>query len=575
MGIRDDLTPLESRLVECAAAGEELDCAPTGVTTAEFDQIDDWEERKIRAWVLVALCTGEVPDWSVHPRRGLQLRGAYIAGRVDLSRAQMTQCPLDFHTCRFEEDVVLYQATSSDLSFTSCALTLLNGVELDSSASLHMTKTRLREMLFDRASFRGIVQLSEVRLSNPGGEALRAHSISAGDVNLLGTHVEGEVGLVDANISGQLACTYRIVDVRPERACLEVTTLSNPGGKALNADGISAGNVFLLGATHVNGEVRLLGANIRHELACLEGTTLSSPGGEALNADGISARSVILRRTHVNGEVRLLGANIRYQLACLEGTTLSSLGGEALNAEGCHVGGTLIFRLGEAAVGTVSLAYAQVGTLAYDLASWPDTYDLVGFSYHSLAGDQDLAGRLRWISNSSPFSPHVYTQLAEVYRRSGHEGLARQVAIRREQGRGRQRDLSRWVRAWSRFLGLTVAYGYQPWRALVPLVVLFVVGSFLFSRPPAQKVMVHPSTKIERPISAATCHKFYPCFSPSVYVLDILLPIVDLNQERNWVPARTRPWGGWYEVLTWVLIASGWILTTAVVAGIGSLWRRE
>jgi uncharacterized iron-regulated membrane protein len=41
------------------------------------------------------------------------------------------------------------------------------------------------------------------------------------------------------------------------------------------------------------------------------------------------------------------------------------------------------------------------------------------------------------------------------------------------------------------------------------------------------------------------------------------------------VLARPRPWGVWYEVLTWVLIASGWILTTAVVAGIGSLWRRE
>jgi hypothetical protein len=91
-----ELTPLESRLVECAAAGDELDYAPTSATIAEFDQIDDWEERKIRAEVLVALCTGEVSDWSVHPRRGLRLRGAYIAGRVDLSRAQLTQCPLAF-----------------------------------------------------------------------------------------------------------------------------------------------------------------------------------------------------------------------------------------------------------------------------------------------------------------------------------------------------------------------------------------------------------------------------------------------------------------------------------------------
>ena len=199
----------------------------------------------------------------------------------------------------------------------------------------------------------------------------------------------------------------------------------------------------------------------------------------------------------------------------------------------------------------------------------------MGFTYHSLGGDQDLKRRLRWLSKSKPFSPHVYTQLAEVYRRSGHEGFARQVAISREKERGKQPDLSWGSRAWNRFLGLTVAYGYQPWRALVPLVVLFILGWFLFTRPPAQEVMVHPSPNIKGPISAAACHKPYPCFSPPVYVLDTLLPIVDLHQESNWVPARPRPWGVWYEVLTWVLIAAGWILTTAVVAGIGSLWRRE
>jgi hypothetical protein len=231
--------------------------------------------------------------------------------------------------------------------------------------------------------------------------------------------------------------------------------------------------------------------------------------------------------------------------------------------------------LGKAADGGVNLAYAQSGTLADDLESWPDTYHLVGFSYRSLGGNENLNRRLDWICKSQPFSPHVYTQLAEVYRRSGHEGFARQVAIRREKERGRQPDVSRGGKVWNRFLGLTVAYGYQPWRAFVPLVVLFLLGWVLFTLPPAQEVMVHPSTKSEAPISAAACHEFYPCFSPSVYVLDTLLPIVDLHQERNWVPARPRPWGVGYEVLTWVLIASGWILTTAVVAGIGSLWRRE
>lgn len=91
---------------------------------------------------------------------------------------------------------------------------------------------------------------------------------------------------------------------------------------------------------------------------------------------------------------------------------------------------------GETSVGRVNLAYAQIGTLADNLASWPDTYNLVGFTYNLLSGDQALDRRLSWISKGEPFSPHVYTQLAEVYQRSGHEGFARQVAIRREKERG-------------------------------------------------------------------------------------------------------------------------------------------
>jgi len=353
----------------------------------------------------------------------------------------------------------------------------------------------------------------------------------------------------------------------------EVRLINREGYAALSADGLSARGV-VLEDTQVEGEVRLLGADLCGSLSCREGTRLINPKCRALNAEAMSASSVFLQHTHVKGEVRLAGAALSH-LECSKDTRLINPEGKALYAYSCQVEGLLIFELGEAAVGKVNLAYAQIGTLDDDLASWPDTYNLVGFTYNSLGGDQDLDRRLTWVSKSEPFSPHVYTQLAEVYRRTGHEGFARQVAIRREKERGRQPDLSWEAKVWNRFLGFTVAYGYQPWRALVALVVSFLLGWGLFSLPPAEEVMVHPSTKKVDSISAAACHEPYPCFSPSIYVLDTLLPIVDLHQERNWVPARPRPWGVWYEVLMWVLIGSGWILTTAVVAGMGSLWRKE
>src|SRR5215203_2503541 len=118
-----------------------------------------------------------------------------------------------------------------------------------------------------------------------------------------------------------------------------------------------------LNNTHVEGEVRLLGANIGGQLNCREGTQLINPKGTALSADGLGASSVNLSDTHVEGAARLLGANIGVQLNCSGGTELINPGGHALLADSCQVGGSLIFSLGETSVGSVNLAYAQIGTL--------------------------------------------------------------------------------------------------------------------------------------------------------------------------------------------------------------------
>jgi hypothetical protein len=48
-------------------------------------------------------------------------------------------------------------------------------------------------------------------------------------------------------------------------------------------------------------------------------------------------------------------------------------GGHALMADNYQVWSSLFFALGETSVGSVNLAYAQIGTLADNLASWPDT----------------------------------------------------------------------------------------------------------------------------------------------------------------------------------------------------------
>jgi hypothetical protein len=95
----------------------------------------------------------------------------------------------------------------------------------------------------------------------------------------------------------------------------------------------------------------------------------------------------------------------------------------------------------------------------------------------------------------------------------------------------------------------------------------------LFLRPSAETAMA-PTKAVDPPPAASHCTPHYECFEPWLYSLDVVLPVVDLHQESNWLPSADRPWGDWYRALTWGLIATGWLLTTALVAAIGTIWRR-
>jgi hypothetical protein len=49
----------------------------------------------------------------------------------------------------------------------------------------------------------------------------------------------------------------------------------------------------------------------------------------------------------------------------------------------------------------------------------------------------------------------------------------------------------------------------------------------------------------------------------------VLLPIGDLGQEKAWIPQ------GWARNWAWFLIGAGWFLTTAAVAGLTGIFKRD
>lgn len=79
----------------------------------------------------------------------------------------------------------------------------------------------------------------------------------------------------------------------------------------------------------------------------------------------------------------------------------------------------------------------------------------------------------------------------------------------------------------------------------------------------------------------------YSGFSPLAYSLDVILPLVDLQQESRWsplIPTPNKAWcvelftfeGGkhWTRLLVWLEILFGWLASLLLVAVVSGLTKR-
>jgi hypothetical protein len=397
------------------------------------------------------------------------------------------------------------------------------------------------EIRLNGARIGGVCNLTGAQLSNPGGRAFYAVRFSV-DGDLLcrkGFTAQGEVNLDGARIGGQVE--------------LDEARLINPGGNALMADQLSVDQMFSAQRLTTEGVLRLTRAHIGGVLS-LSGAHLINPGGNALAAEGLTVdRSVFCGEGFTaQGGIHLANAHLGGHLD-LRGASLNNSEGLALDLEGSCVA-HLLLRPAHAPTGGIDLANAQVGVFDDDQATWPPTLLLRGFTYETLANDQVSArDRLRWLTRSpGGYTPQIYDQLAAAYRRDGREEAARHVAIAKQWHRRKMLNpigkLTNWL------LYLTVGYGYRTWLAAIWLAGLLTIGTWEFSNA--------------YPHHMARAEPKGPAFHAMAYTLDLLLPIVDLGQRKAWQPQGTATY--W----SWALIAAGWVLTTAVVAGLTGIIKR-
>ncbi|MEO5873688.1 MAG: hypothetical protein ABIS86_16200 [Streptosporangiaceae bacterium] len=365
------------------------------------------------------------------------------------------------------------------------------------------------------------------------GGGLRAE----GYVSLSGSVIEGQVQLLRAQLLGGFRMNGTRITSQDDRFAFF------SGGMTVEA-GMFARDAEIIGG------MRLTGSRINGGLF-LQGARLVNPGRLALDGQNLvvtDAMECSAGFTSV-GSVKLRNAQVNGTLSFDQAGQISNPGHLALHLAHMQIS-ELILSPALPIEGTVSLAYSKVGVILDSEAVWPRQLRMPGLVYESLRGGA-VARRIDWVSRDPEgFRPQPYEQLAAWYRRDGNDNLARRTLLHKL--RARRKLLPLPTRTWSWMLDVTVGYGYRPWRSAFWFALLVTVGTFTFSQ-------VRPHS-IKQPGEQ-------PSFNALAYTLDLLLPLSAFGQRDAFDPA------GWTQWLAYGIIAAGWILATALIAGVTRVLR--
>ncbi len=540
-----------------------------GLPSGDLDRLGDGtrpdaagEDRLVRAAFLRFLLLGGDEDCRPH-EKGIRLAGARIAGTLDLEACRVVR-DIGLTNCRFDSTPVFNSAV-------------------------------IERLFLDGSAMPG---LHAERLQARGGLYLR------------GAELDGELRLVTATFGGNVLC--------------DGTVFRPVSGPAIDAEGIEARRLHLRGAL-CDGPLILTGAELVGDLDCAGMTVTAGDRDIAVDARAVDiGGSVIFRGARIDGAVNLLAARIRADLNC-NAAVITHPGESALQLSRAAVGGAFFLRDGAAIDGTLAMTGASVGTIHDDAASWPKHGDLLlnRCLYKAfIGGPVDAASRIDWLSRQSPerwgedFWPQPYEQLATVLQGMGHEDDARIVLIEKERLQRkvrRERIGNPIARAFFELidgiLKVTVAYGRQPLLAFVWLFFFWLVGVLVFGlaesqgafrptnpvllRQPEWMLCGEPATE-QRPsaTTGAPAHGLaqpgqtqldcfraqweaasFPVFSPWMYSLDNLLPVLDLEQKSVWSPDPAKPLGELARLYFYIQAILGWTLSLLAVAGFSGLVR--
>ncbi|MFJ2813102.1 membrane-associated oxidoreductase [Streptomyces sp. NPDC087294] len=361
-------------------------------------------------------------------------------------------------------------------------------------------------------------------------------------LNLGGSRIDGVLRLTDCHLNGplRLGGAQIAAALFMERARL---VASDGTQAALQLTQAVIGDDLWAPELSVRGETRLNGTSVSGTLN-IEGARFDHPGATALSALTLDASAdVNARQVRTRGQVDLRGARIAGRLD-LSHSWLRHPGGVALRASSCVIG-ELWLSGAEPVRGTLHLRRSRIDVLSFAPEVVPGEVLLNELTFTALTPHEPAERRLPLLERDGEgYVPYAYEQLTAAYRRIGDDRGARAVQLA---GQRRLRATLPWYgRLWGHLQDITVGYGFRPLRAAAWLVSLLAAGSLVYA--------LHPP----RPLKASES----PHFDAVFYTLDLLLPVISFGQEGAFAP------DGWYQALSYALIITGWVLATTVVTGV-------
>ena len=419
--------------------------------------------------------------------------------------------------------------------------------------------------------------------------------------------IDGELELNSGcSMHGELRLSRAVIgrDLNCERMHQQMSTkFANTLPCRLIADGVQiGGDAIFSGGADAVGEIRFHAARIRGDLRA-SGARLSAE----LDAGGARGVALNLDRARIGGHVMLdagfsAAGQVRLQRARIGGD-LDATGADfdavgdagwgdtaAVLMDRAQIGGALILRQLHRPLEGTSLIDARAGTLIDDSQTWGAHHALDGFAFSRFGTEAptDATMRLGWLATQrtthfgDDFRPEPWRRVIKVLRRMGRDHSADDVAIGRERHLRRSGLIGlgtpapvRWLpRLGHALFGAFTGYGHRPLRLLAATAVLWLACAGAYWGAAEAGLMTPTPQQPSQQIARTQTH-----LRPLAYSLDVLLPLIDLHQQRRWTPAVrdddiASP-AMLVLALTWFEALCGWLATLTMLAIATGLTDRD